>query len=237
MTSPPHIVSKVFLSKDAALKDVAALRQEIFTSIETSLRALKLESVDLLLIHNTTMEHLRRREVQSCLEEARQQGKIRFFEGDSATAKTSPWQCSGGRAFRALSVPFNLLDQKMNARVFPTTVGAEVGLVPSAYLRGVLTSQVHSIPERFGPPKTRALEALSLLGAEVKGLAEAALRFCLSINANLVLVIGVRTIAGLSSQSGRSRGRGASAEVNAAAAAAVLRVNPIVDTRSWQDLI
>jgi aryl-alcohol dehydrogenase-like predicted oxidoreductase len=44
MTSPPYIASKVFLSKDAAQKTFSALRNRIFSSIETSLRALKLQS-------------------------------------------------------------------------------------------------------------------------------------------------------------------------------------------------
>src|SRR6185436_10886997 len=38
MTSPPYIASKVFLSKDAAQKTFSALHEEIFTSIEASLR-------------------------------------------------------------------------------------------------------------------------------------------------------------------------------------------------------
>ena len=56
MTSPPYIASKVFLSKDAAQKTFSALHEEIFTSIEASLRALRLETLDLILIHNTALE-------------------------------------------------------------------------------------------------------------------------------------------------------------------------------------
>src|SRR6267143_2447162 len=48
----PYIVSKVFLSPEAEYTDFTALRHEIFTSIETSLKALRRDSIDLLLIHN-----------------------------------------------------------------------------------------------------------------------------------------------------------------------------------------
>ena len=112
--------------------------------------------------------------------------------------KKRPWRCLNETSFRALQVPFNLLDQKMNQPIFPGAAAQRVGIfVRSAYLRGVLTSQLHSIPERLAPLKSRAVQALAVLDREVSSLAEAALRFCLSFNAISSVVIGVKTVAEL----------------------------------------
>jgi len=237
ITSPPYIASKVFLSKDASEKDFPALRDEIFGSIETSLRALKLQALDLLLIHNTALEHLRAEDVIACLKAAQQQGKVRFL-GASCYGEQVPLAVLREPSFRALQVPFNLLDQELNTNLFPAARSQNVGIfVRSAYLRGVLTRQVDSIPELLTPLKARAVQALTVLGQEVSGLAEAALRFCLSLNTVSSVVIGVKTVAELEANlADASRGvlpEGLMPQLQALS----FGDDPIVDTRNWQDLI
>lgn len=237
LTFPPHIASKVFLSEDAAQKDPDSLRREILSSIEASLRALKLESIDLLLIHNTTLEHLQRQAIRECFEEAQRQGKIRFF-GASCYGEEVPLAALRQPAFRALQVPFNLLDQKMSRRVFPAAARQGVGIfVRSAYLRGVLTSQIHSIPERLAPLKTRALATLDLLGKEVSGLAEAALRFCLSSEPVSSVIIGVKTVTELEANLADARKGTLPQELLSRLEELSLDGDPLVDPRYWQDLI
>ncbi|MSO22146.1 MAG: aldo/keto reductase [Acidobacteria bacterium] len=234
---PPHVVSKVFLSKEAAHKGLSALRQEIVTSIEASLQALKLESIDLLLIHNTEPEHLRREEIRACLEEAQQQGKIRFF-GASCYGTQTPLDVLQQPLFRALQVPFNLLDQKMNERVFPAAARQGVGVfVRSAYLRGVLTTQVDCLPERLAPLKDRALQALAQLGGEVSSLAEAALRFSLSFTVVSSVVIGVKTVAELEANLADASKGALPQDLLPQLEKLSFGDNPLVDIRSWQDLI
>jgi len=234
---PPHIASKVFLSKDATEKTLPALRDEIIGSIETSLRALKLQTLDLLLIHNTALEHLRAEDVLACLKEAQQQGKIRFL-GGSCYGEEVPLAVLQQPSFRALQVPFNLLDQKLNTHLFPAAAAQNVGIfVRSAYLRGVLTRQVDSIPERLSPLKTRAVQALTVLGQEVSGLAEAALRFCLSFNAVSSVVIGVKTVAELEANLADASQGVLPEEFMPQLQALSFGDDPMVDTRSWQDLI
>ena len=115
MSFRPYISSKVLLSKDAPQKRLPALREEIFGSIEASLRALKLEALDILLIHNTLLEHLRDEDILACLEEAQQQGKVRFL-GASCYGVEVPMAVLQQPLFRVLQAPFNLLDQKMNRK-------------------------------------------------------------------------------------------------------------------------
>ena len=236
MSSLPYISSKVLLSKDAAQKDSVSLREEIFGSIEASLKALRLDRLDLLLIHNTDLQHLRRPEIRHCLEEAQRQGKVRFI-GASCYGVEAPVEVLEQPAFRVLQVPFNLLDQKMNDQIFPSATARSVGIVVrSAYLRGVLTGQVESIPERLAPLKPRALSALTLLGDEVRSLAEAALRFCLSMPVSSV-VIGVKTVAELNANLVDAE-RGVLPEQFIPELQSLsFGHDRIVDTRTWQDLI
>jgi len=237
MTSPPYIASKVFLSKNAAEKDLPALRDEIFSSIETSLRALKVQTLDFLLIHNTSLEHLRAEDVLACLKEAQRQGKVRFL-GASCYGKQVPLAVLQEPSFRALQVPFNLLDQELNTNLFPAAASQSVGIfVRSAYLRGVLTRQVDSIPERLTPLKTRAVQALTVLGQEVGGLAEAALRFCLSFNAISSVVIGVKTVAELEANLADASRGVLPEEFMPPLRTLSFGNDTIVDPRNWQDLI
>src|SRR5262245_28160236 len=233
----PLIVSKVFLSNDAAQKGPSALHEEIFNSVETSLRALRVQALDLLLIHNTALDHLQREDVLTFLKQAQQQGKVQFL-GASCYGEEVPLAVLQKPLFRALQVPFNLLDQKMSTRLFPAASAQSVGIfVRSAYLRGVLTRQLESIPERLTPLKEHAAHALSVLGKEVGGLAEAALRFCLSFKAVSSVVIGVKTVAELEANLADASRGALPEELMPDLCALSFGNDPIVDTRNWQDLI
>jgi len=237
MASPPYISTKVMLSKGAAQKTFSVLHEEIFGSIEASLRALGMETLDLLLIHNTLVEHLHAPDILGCLEEARQQGKVRFV-GASSYGAEIPLAVLRQPLFRALQAPFSLLDQRMSERVFPEAAAQGVGVfVRSAYLRGVLTGQIHSIPERLAPLKSRALQAQAVLDREVSSLAEAALRFCLSLSAVSSVVIGVKNVAELEANLADAQRGSLPEELMPRLQELSFGDDPIVDTRNWQDLI
>lgn len=237
MSCPPYISSKVVLSKEAPQKTASALHEEIFGSIEASLRALRLETLDVLLIHNTSLEHVRSPGILACLEEAKAQGKARFI-GASCYGVEVPLAVLKQPLFRIFQAPFNLLDQKMNREGFPMAAAKNVGVVVrSAYLRGVLTQQVYSIPERLAPLKPRALQALTVLGHEVRSLAEAALRFSLSPNAVSSVLIGVKTVPELEANLADAKRGVLPEEFMPQLQALSFGDDPIVDPRNWQDLI
>ena len=131
-----------------------------------------------------------------------------------------------------------MLDQKMNRTVFPTAAQRGVGIfVRSAYLRGLLTGQVHSAPERLARLKRNGLQALALLQVEVDSLAEAALRFCLSLQAISSVVIGVKSVAELEANlADASRGPLPEEQMSQLKELS-LEDDPLVDTRNWQDII
>ena len=233
----PRISSKVIFDTPVGGMDSASLRQWVFGSIESSLRALRVDVIDLLYIHNATEKLLRQTAIRDSLEEARGQGKIRlagatcYGEEDALATLKDP-------LFQVLQVPFSLLNQTMSGRVFPEAARKGVGVfVRSVFLRGVLTPQIEFLPERLAPLREQAARILQVLGPEVDGLAEAAVRFCLSLPEISSVLMGLKSEAELESNvSGLSRGPLPEA-VMPALAGLSLSDRTLVDPIHWQDLI
>ena len=233
----PRISSKVIFENPVGDMDSASLRQWVFGSIESSLRALRVDVIDLLYIHNATEKLLRQTAIRDSLEEARGQGKIRlagatcYGEEDALAVLKDP-------LFQVLQVPFSLLNQTMSGRVFPEAARKGVGVfVRSVFLRGVLTPQIEFLPERLAPLREQAARILQVLGPEVDGLAEAAVRFCLSLPEISSVLMGLKSEAELESNvSGLSRGPLPEA-VMPALAGLSLSDRTLVDPIHWQDLI
>ena len=235
VTSTPIIVSKVLLS-DNAFETVGSLRREISDSVETSLRHLVL-TPDVVLTHNTSLRSLNCDEIIDTLLECQRNGKIRFF-GSSCYADEMPRAVLSHPTNRVMQVPFNLLDQKMGGEVFQEAVAGGVGVFArSIYLRGVLTPQVHTLPDRLAPLKQASLRALDLVGQEVKTLAELAIRFCLSFSGISSVLIGVKSLEELESNLADAANGGLSSDSITQLKQVSFGWDPIVDTRTWQDLI
>jgi aryl-alcohol dehydrogenase-like predicted oxidoreductase len=161
-------------------------------SVESSLRALRTETIDVLQIHNATKELLGNGELLDTLEELKEQGKIRFA-GASVYEADDAMTASACLPLVTLQVPFNLLDQSMTPVFRAAGERRRVGImVRSAFLRGVLTERIHEVPEQLAPLRDRALAMLKARDEPVVRLPELALRFCLSQEAVSTVLLGVR---------------------------------------------
>ena len=231
----PTIVSKVLLPN---ISDNGTTNsKEIPSSIESSLQSLGIETLDILLIHNTSVNALKSEEVRTALQDAKQQGKVRFI-GASCYADDLPAEVLSYPDFRVMQVPFNLLDQKMAAGFFQAALTNGIGVFArSIYLRGVLTPQVNCLPERLLPLKAAAFKALEIAGDEVRGLSELALRFSLSFSGVSSVLIGVKNVSELESNLADAERGVLSAELLTQLRTVDLGVSPMVDTRTWQDVI
>ena len=113
----PRISSKVIFEHPISDMDAPALRDHVFHSIESSLRALQVDAIDLLYIHNASEKLLRKTAIRDSLAEARSQGKIKlagatcYGEEDALATLKDP-------LFQVLQVPFSLLNQKMSSESF-----------------------------------------------------------------------------------------------------------------------
>jgi aryl-alcohol dehydrogenase-like predicted oxidoreductase len=238
LSERPYIASKVYLPDDVYACDPRTLGRVIVESVETSLKQLRIEAIDIIQIHNTKAEILQCEEVFAVLEELKRKGLVRLIGASSSTrGEEVPLEIIRNGRIPVLQVPFNLLDQVPTRRVFPEAAKNGTGiLVRSAFLRGVLTNQVHSIPERLAPLKEAALAALRLLGTEVGSLSEAALRFCLSFTAVSSVIVGVSSITELEENLAAAGNGPLSPEALVGLGGIVIEDEKLVDTTQWQDL-
>ena len=231
----------VLASKVAIPADVIAeprrVHEVILGSIEASLTALQLETIDLLQIHNLTPAILSNDEVWRALEDAQKAGKFRLL-GGSSYGEEVPLAALENERLRSLQVPFNVLDRRVMPRVFPGAVKKRVGiLVRSAFLRGVLTSQVDSVPARLALVRDAALRIFAQARHTVQSLSEMALRFCLSQDEVSSVIIGVRSVQELEVNVADA-GKGAlSRELVDQLCQVSVPDERLLEPQNWQDLI
>lgn len=156
------------------------LAESIQKSVETSLGFLKLDSIDLLQLHNPSVEFVTLEEVLQVLEDLKQQGKIRYL-GVSTYGEEAPLAAIRSGAYDTIQIPYSLLDQRMANRVLPAAHEADVGvIIRSALLKGALTSKGTHLPQSLRPLYEKAKEFQFLVRGRNQTLVQAALRFALS---------------------------------------------------------
>jgi aryl-alcohol dehydrogenase-like predicted oxidoreductase len=111
------IASKVAIDENY-LNNSEKLRLVIEESIEKSLRALHVYTIDLLQIHNTHRKILANDVVLGTLSEAQTKGNFRFL-GASCVGEKSAFAAFEFPQVRAMMIPLNILDRQMVPRVFP----------------------------------------------------------------------------------------------------------------------
>lgn len=234
----PIICSKVFLSDSAVVADTNALFSEIAASVDESLRQLQREHIDILLIHNTKIEHMQRSETIEALRQICQTGKVRFA-GASCYGEETPLRAmQNADLIRSLQVPHNFLDRRMERQVFGRAKETGTGVfVRSAFLRGILTNQTASVPSQLWPVRDRGQEALVLARDEVSSLSELALRFCLSVPPISSVVIGVKTIEELEVNVADANCGKLSDELLYRLSALAMNDDPLVDPQNWSGMI
>ncbi len=173
-----------------------ALRDVIRTSVARSRERLGRERLDVVQIHNATVELIEEGELTRILEALRAEGQIAQL-GASVYTEAEALAAIACGSFQVLQVAYNLLDRKMAARVFPAAQRAGIGvLVRSAYLKGALTDKAEFLPPELAALRTTVNALLRVLGATYAELPSIAVRYCLSADIASVL-IGARTIGEL----------------------------------------
>jgi 1-deoxyxylulose-5-phosphate synthase len=237
ISEQPFLCTKVAIPPPPTLHNSVSVRRHIVESVQGSLKALQIDTIDLLLIHNTSLEILCSTEAMSCLEELQHAGKFRFL-GASCYDEEVALAALDHDQVRALQVPYNLLDRAMARKVFRRAVERNVGvLTRSAFLRGVLTAEVDSVPAKLAALKQTALALFEASRNDVDDLGELALRYCLSDEEITSIVIGVRSVQELESDvKAYNKGRLPAERVERVQETTV--VDPtLLDTRTWGDLI
>jgi len=175
---------------------------------EQSLKRLGTDVIDLFQLHNPSLELIRKGDLVSVLEGLRKEGKIRFI-GISVHTEEEALAALEDPRVQAIQIIFNLLDQRMAAKVLPEAEKKDVGvIVREALASGLLSGNYapsHEFPKddhrrRWVPEKREAdwqkIQWIQkTLGSGTAPLAKAALEFTLAFGAVSTVIAGAKTRA------------------------------------------
>jgi aryl-alcohol dehydrogenase-like predicted oxidoreductase len=190
-----YVATKVSLPTDTNGKSLSGNKlRAIQSSLEGSLRTLQRDALDIVQIHNATVEAIVQGEIFEGLLNAKQQGKLRFL-GASVYGEDAALAVIGSKQFDVLQVAYNLLDQRMAQRVFPAAERAGIGvIVRSAFLKGALTPRAEWLPATLAELRKAADRVRETFHASWQVLPEVALRFCLSTPLVATVLTGASTL-------------------------------------------
>jgi aryl-alcohol dehydrogenase-like predicted oxidoreductase len=175
--------SVVLMTKLAAIDgDLTGegLQRFMVESLETSLRLLRTEAIDVYQVHSATTTLLQRGEVMGILDRFRRDGKVRFV-GATVYGEDDALAVLDDPRMDVLQIAYTMLDASMEDRVIPLAAARGVGVIARSVLhRGVLT------PKGTGgsADERRLHEAANgfdwLFDDDTQSLPHAAMRFALS---------------------------------------------------------
>jgi aryl-alcohol dehydrogenase-like predicted oxidoreductase len=174
------------------------LLRMIDASVQTSLRRLRRDRIDLLQIHNATSEVLDDSAFIEHLLRTKDRGDVRNLGASVYTEAEALCVVEQG-SFDALQIPYSLLDQKMKDVVLPAAAARDVGVIArSVLLKGALTEKVQWLPPMMNDLKQATEEVRDSLGLAWSDLPGAALRFCLGSPLVSTALVGARDLQELS---------------------------------------
>jgi aryl-alcohol dehydrogenase-like predicted oxidoreductase len=165
---------------DACDLESPTLRDRVWKSVETSMRMLETDYVDLLMIHSASVEVIRKAdELLETLHAMQQQGKVRYV-GASVYEEAGP-EALRRDEFQCLQVPYNALDRLAEKTILPAASEEGVGIVArSVLLKGAITSRYRELPDDLSELKAAAASLERLADASGMSLPEMAFRYVLS---------------------------------------------------------
>jgi aryl-alcohol dehydrogenase-like predicted oxidoreductase len=153
---------------------------DVRASAENSLRALRRDALDLLLIHNATAATIERGEMTSALAELRREGLIRAA-GATTYGEVDARAAIACDELDVVQVAFSALDRRAERVVRGAGVArgaATTVIARSALLRGVLTARGRDLNGRFAPLREAADAFRAATGVTWEELPGAAVAYC-----------------------------------------------------------
>ncbi|MEM7118692.1 MAG: aldo/keto reductase, partial [Chloroflexota bacterium] len=171
-----------------------ALRQHMQASIVDSLRLLRTDTIDLLMLHSAPLELLEDGVAVDMLQQFKAKGLARTI-GASTYGTEAPRRAIE-LGVDALQVAYNILDQRMADEILPLAAAKGVGIiVRSVFLKGALTPRADDLPPHLATLKqqSEAIKQLANCLTPPLSRVEVALRFVLSQSQVTSALVGVRT--------------------------------------------
>ncbi|MBX2998913.1 MAG: aldo/keto reductase [Caldilineaceae bacterium] len=185
---------------DGATPTGEGLRRRMLDSLDTSLRELQTDWVEIWQIHNLDQSLLDQIDLLAAIfDEARGAGKVRWV-GASTYGVEMPLAAVRSGIFDMVQVTYSVFDQRLADAVFPLAAAQEVGvLVRSVLLQGVLTERADHLPDHLEPLRARSRRFRQIVAENAIGLspAQVALAFALAHPHISAALMGVRTLTEL----------------------------------------
>src|ERR1700687_680128 len=189
------VATKVPIPENLDEISQSVLTRRVNESLDESLRRLRREVLDVVQIHNATVRVLEQGNMVSCLERAREAGKLRYI-GASVYGEEAALATIRTGKIQILQVALSLLDQRMCDKVIPEARTAGVGvLTRSALLKGALTKRAQWLPPGLQALSRASERVVRELDTCWESLSSMALLFCLSVEGVHCVLSGVRNSA------------------------------------------
>ncbi len=188
------VVDRSRLGVLARVLQADALRQQMRDSLTNSLRLLRTDYIDLLMLHSAPLELLEDGLALDMLQQFKQQGYARAI-GASTYGSEAPRRAIE-LGLDGLQVAYNILDQRLADEIMPLAQAQGVGIiVRSVFLKGALTPRAADLPAHLAPlrQQSEAIEQYANGLTPPQSRVELALRFVLSQSLVTSVLVGVRT--------------------------------------------
>jgi aryl-alcohol dehydrogenase-like predicted oxidoreductase len=191
------LATKIAVPEDSGTMATQEVSGIVNASLDASRRALRREVLDVVQIHNATLEILRDGPLLEALERARDDGKVRCIGASVYGAGTALAALRSGK-IQVLQLAVSVLDQRMCNRVLPEAEQAGVGvLTRSALLKGALSKRARWLPESLRPVAEASARVVAGLSTTWDELPAMAMRFCMTLRGAHTVLVGVRSEAEL----------------------------------------
>lgn len=165
---------------------------DIELSVETSLRELRTDAVDVLMMHSATLDRIQDGEVTERLLQMKRKGWCRYI-GASVYGNATAMAAIRCRQFDCLQIAFSAVDRRAECGVIAEARHADIGLVArSVLLKGALTGRSRLLPESLGELR-RYTEALARIGDP----AELSYRYVLTHEIPQTALVGTGSVSEL----------------------------------------
>ena len=203
------IATKVGVVRDAEgrlRKDFS--RGHILHAVDGSLKRLRTDYIDLLQLHNPTLDERRRDDLHEARDRLQEVGKIRFWGVSISTVEEGIEIVNRGWGY-ALQVLYNVLNQAPADELFPLAHKKGYGIIARVPLASGLLSgkfrpdtvfskddvrQNFLTPKRLEEVLPRVDEAKSIIGGTARSLAEGSLRFVLANECISTVIPGAKNV-------------------------------------------
>ena len=170
----------------------------IVSSINRSCKRLQKKYLDIVQVHNATVNTFLKPDIFKILMKEKQKGNIRFI-GASVYEPENAFAAINSGMIDVLQIAYNVLDQRMDEKVLDKAKSEGIGILcRSVFLKGVLTERVRHLPKSCEPLKKAAENIkMKMKLSSWQDLSNFALRFVLSNPVIDSVLVGVSNEAEL----------------------------------------